>query len=141
MGKTLIGVYFSAQWVRIHYFMRSFSIYHFIYPKCPPCRSFTPIMLEFYSKCKQEGKDIEIILVSSDADQDIFNSHFEGMPWLAIPFSNTKIIEQIGEKFAVRGVPALVILNSNGEVVDGAGRQSVTNARGNVGQVWNQWCK
>ncbi len=46
-GKHLL-LYFSASW-------------------CPPCKMFTPLLAEWYTKKKKEGKvDFEIIFVSSD---------------------------------------------------------------------------
>ena len=67
-GKVL-GLYFSAHW-------------------CPPCRSFTPKLAEWYSRLTTGPlKDkFEIVFVSSDKDEDSFDSYFDEMPWLALPF-------------------------------------------------------
>ena len=51
-GKT-VGIYFSAHW-------------------CPPCRGFTPKLAEAYQKLKANGKELEIVFVSSDRDQHSF---------------------------------------------------------------------
>ena len=37
----LILIYFSAHW-------------------CPPCRNFTPTLIEFYNTLKNDGKNIEL---------------------------------------------------------------------------------
>lgn len=66
-GKT-VGFYFSAHW-------------------CPPCRSFTPKLAEFYKKLHTE-KNFEIVFVSSDKSKDEFDKYYEEMPWLALPFSD-----------------------------------------------------
>ena len=68
-GKVL-GLYFSAHW-------------------CPPCRGFTPKLAEWYTKLTTGPlKDkFEIVFVSSDRDEDSFDSYFDEMPWLALPYS------------------------------------------------------
>ncbi|XP_008782777.2 probable nucleoredoxin 1-1 [Phoenix dactylifera] len=104
-GKT-IGLYFSASW-------------------CPPCRRFTPKLIETYGKLSSEGKDFEVVFVSADRDEDSFNGYFAKMPWLAIPFSDTKARDRLDEVFKVRGIPHLVILDASGEVLNEEGVQAV----------------
>ena len=45
-GKT-IGLYFSAHW-------------------CPPCKAFTPKLVETFGAVKAAGKQFEMIFISSD---------------------------------------------------------------------------
>jgi len=66
-GKT-VGIYFSAHW-------------------CPPCRGFTPKLAEFYKKRHNE-KNFEIVFVSSDKNEDEFQTYRKEMPWLALPFAD-----------------------------------------------------
>ncbi|XP_019709919.1 probable nucleoredoxin 1-2 isoform X2 [Elaeis guineensis] len=47
------------------------------------------------------------------------------MPWLAIPFSDSKARDRLDELFKVRGIPHLVILDANGEVLNKKGVQAV----------------
>ena len=65
-GKV-VGIYFSAHW-------------------CPPCRGFTPELVKFYN-ANHEGKNFEIIFVSSDRDEKSFKEYYNDMPWLALAFS------------------------------------------------------
>ena len=62
-----VGIYFSAHW-------------------CPPCRSFTPKLVEFYNKYK-DSKNLEIIFVSSDREEAACKDYFGTMPWLHVPYS------------------------------------------------------
>ncbi len=66
-----VGLYFSAHW-------------------CPPCRGFTPKLVEFYNGFKQSdtGKTFDVVFVSSDRDENSFQEYFREMPWLALPFSD-----------------------------------------------------
>ena len=105
-GKV-IGLYFSAHW-------------------CPPCKAFTPKLVETYNKVKAAGKQLEIVFVSSDRDMKQFQEYFATMPWLAIP-NGDKRKGTLSAHFEVEGIPTFVVLDAKtGEVVNG-------NARGAVG--------
>ncbi|KAG1342609.1 putative nucleoredoxin 1-1 [Cocos nucifera] len=104
-GKA-VGLYFSASW-------------------CPPCRHFTPKLIETYGELSSEGKDFEVVFVSGDRDEDSFNGYFSKMPWLAIPFSDSKARDRLDELFKVEGIPHLVILGARAEVLNEKGVQAV----------------
>jgi nucleoredoxin len=102
-GKP-IGLYFSAHW-------------------CPPCRGFTPKLSEFY---KSGLKDkMEIIFVSSDRDEKSFNEYSAEMPWLSLPFRRRHEKDALSKALDVNGIPALIVINSDGSVVTEDGRGKV----------------
>lgn len=39
------------------------------------------------------------------------------MPWLAIPWQQTAIRAELAELYAIRGIPTLLLLDSNGHVI------------------------
>uniref|UniRef100_J3LPM3 protein-disulfide reductase n=2 Tax=Oryza brachyantha TaxID=4533 RepID=J3LPM3_ORYBR len=48
---------------------------------------------------------------------DEFSAYFAKMPWLAVPFSDSKALADLNERFKVMGIPHLVILDAEfGEV-------------------------
>ena len=51
----MIGLYFSAHW-------------------CPPCKAFTPVLVEAHQKLKATGRDFEVVFVSSDKDMGQFQA-------------------------------------------------------------------
>jgi thiol-disulfide isomerase/thioredoxin len=51
-GKELIGLYFSASW-------------------CPPCKTFSPILANFYVAAAK-ANDLEIVYISSDRTVESF---------------------------------------------------------------------
>ena len=106
----IIGLYFSAHW-------------------CPPCRGFTPILSEFYKKVNEEKKQIEIIFVSCDRDLKSFNEYYDSMPWLTIPFEN-EMRDTISEAFGINGIPALLIFDNKGNLIDTDGRNLVQKMKG-----------
>eukprot|EP00252_Welwitschia_mirabilis_P001358 TRINITY_DN1123_c0_g1_i1.p1 TRINITY_DN1123_c0_g1~~TRINITY_DN1123_c0_g1_i1.p1 ORF type:complete len:579 (+),score=110.09 TRINITY_DN1123_c0_g1_i1:346-2082(+) len=99
-GK-IVGLYFSAHW-------------------CPPCRGFTPLLVDVYNKLASKG-DFEVVFVSSDDGEEEFGEYFETMPWLAVPFSDASTKENLGEVFKVEGIPHLVILGKDGHVLTDSG--------------------
>lgn len=97
-----VMLYFSASW-------------------CPPCKMFTPKLAEFYTKNK-ENKKFEIIFISSDRDEASFKAYFDHHPWLAI---HGAAAQKVGAKFGVSGIPALYVLDKNGQLVTKDGRAGV----------------
>ncbi|KAF4366127.1 hypothetical protein F8388_014845 [Cannabis sativa] len=96
LNGKIVGLYFSGSW-------------------CGPCRSFTPKLVELYNEVASK-EELEVVFVSSDRDDESFNAYFSEMPWLAIPFSDPDTIKRLKESFSVRGIPKLVIIDSNGKV-------------------------
>ena len=72
-GKV-IGLYFSAHW-------------------CPPCRRFTPELVEWYNELKKGPlKDkFDIVFISSDREEKAFDEYFDSMPWLALPYAEREL--------------------------------------------------
>ncbi|KAI6196248.1 Thioredoxin domain-containing protein [Aphelenchoides besseyi] len=101
-GKV-VAFYFSAHW-------------------CPPCRLFTPVN-------KDDANDFEIVFFSFDrSDEDALaylkESHGN---WLYL-LPQEKIVEDLGEKFGVEGIPALIVLKPDGSVITNDGRAEVQGA-------------
>merc|ERR1719482_393362 len=106
-GKKAVALYFSAHW-------------------CPPCRGFTPQLAEWY-KADLQSKGLEVVFVSSDKDEDAFNSYYSEMPWLALPFADRDAKAALSKKFKVNGIPSMVIVDAQtGELITADGRAAVT---------------
>ena len=106
-GKK-IGLYFSAQW-------------------SPPCSYFTPKLLDFYEQMKLEKKPFEVIFISSDRSQKDMQIYMKEMqmPWLALPFEEQGIQQNITQLFSVRTIPALIIIDDAGQLLTVNGRSDV----------------
>ncbi|KAI2498344.1 Transglutaminase protease [Fragilaria crotonensis] len=104
-NTRLVGLYFSAHW-------------------CPPCRRFTPMLIEAYNHLKAEHPlhGLEIVFVSSDRSETEFNRYYESMPWMAVPYDATRMRQQqISIRYGIQGIPGLVILDSlSGSIVASA---------------------
>ncbi|CAL1543825.1 unnamed protein product [Lymnaea stagnalis] len=104
----LIGIYFSAHW-------------------CPPCRGFTPVLGDFYKKLRAAGKKFEVVFVSSDRDQASCKEYYDSMPWLLLPYAERGLKESLAEKYSIRGIPTLVLVDpKDGSTISSEGRNIVT---------------
>ena len=92
--------------------------------RCPPCRGFTPVLAAKF-KASAEANGIQVVFVSSDRDQKSFDEYYGEMPFLAVPFAARDVKEALGDKYGVRGIPCLVVLDSNGELITKEGRGEV----------------
>jgi nucleoredoxin len=106
LNDKVIAIYFSAHW-------------------CPPCRGFTPKLIEQYKKMKEAGLPIEIIFASSDRDQASFDDYYKDMPWLALPYENRERKEELSSRFGVSGIPSLVLLYKDLSVITTSGRVAI----------------
>ena len=116
-GKK-VGVYFSAHW-------------------CPPCRTFTPKLVKAYNEMQEKGYDFELVFVSSDRSEDDMYKYMEetNMPWLAVPHGS-KTAAKLKERFGIRGIPTLVILDEEGEKVTQNGRRDVSVSGADAYEKW-----
>ena len=103
--SAVVTLYFTADW-------------------CPPCRIFTPVLLEFYNDANYPDKRLEIVQVSSDKDIDSFRKHVAHVPWLAIPFGDARL-KALKMRYKVTGIPILLLLNRDGSVAHATARADV----------------
>ena len=115
-GKTLM-LYFSAHW-------------------CGPCRGFTPKLSAFYKTMKAKRDDFEVVFVSGDRSESEFTGYFGEHPWLAIPYSEKKSMSKLNKKFKVQGIPSLVIVDKDGELITDSGVEKVSMNTDGTGFPW-----
>ncbi|KAJ3087088.1 hypothetical protein HK100_008484 [Physocladia obscura] len=91
-SKPYIALYFSASW-------------------CPPCRVFTPKLIEFYGI---KSSEVEVVLISHDHESTAHDEYFAKMPWLHLPYEQRDRKTQLVQLFKVKGIPSLRLLRSDG---------------------------
>jgi len=104
-GKV-IGVLFSASWSMT-------------------AKSFLPRLISFYDAINAEKKRMEIILVSNDTSEEEMKQHMNEMPWLGIPYGDSVRIAYLQKYCGIFGVPTLVLLNRNGDIITRGGRMDI----------------
>ena len=93
----IVMVYFTASW-------------------CPPCRRFTPVLIELYEN--QPIRRVEVVLVSRDQDDATAAEYRATMPWLSLLGNGREGADKICELCQVQAIPRLVVLDSRtGEVL------------------------
>mmetsp|Transcript_25596 Transcript_25596/g.31519 ORF Transcript_25596/g.31519 Transcript_25596/m.31519 type:complete len:417 (-) Transcript_25596:230-1480(-) len=96
-GKDHVMLYFSAHW-------------------CPPCRRFTPSLIELYKKLKN-SKNMELVFCSLDREEEAYKEYTSDMPWLCMPFK-AKETTAMASKYKASGIPHLVIVDdATGEII------------------------
>jgi nucleoredoxin len=102
-------IYFSASW-------------------CPPCRSFTPKLSDFYTSHIKLNKGLEVVLAGLDDSESAFKAYYDKMPWLSIPFGEKILLDSLSTKYRIATIPTLVLVNKEGEVLNSDCRNKVENS-------------
>ena len=94
------AIYYSAHW-------------------CPPCRAFTPKLVDWYKDFKAKHANFELVFASSDKDETAMLDYMKetNMPWPAVKFGEKKAAGP--DKFAAGGIPYLVLIDENGKDLTG----------------------
>jgi len=94
------AIYYSAHW-------------------CPPCRAFTPKLVEWYNKFQPKHKEFLLVFASSDQDEAAMLEYMTEMkmPWPAVKFGEKK--ESGLDKYASDGIPYLVLIDAEGKDLTG----------------------
>ena len=59
----------------------------------------------------QSQMTFEVVFVSADKSQEDFNEYYAEMPWLAMPWRDSRI-KNVAKPFKVQGIPRLIVLNA-----------------------------
>lgn len=96
-----------------------------------------------YSALLQHNKDtLEIIFVSSDSDTKSFEEYYGHMPWVSLPFDQTPKKDDLSNKFGVKSIPSLIIINGEtGNLIDANGRGTIASNNGNNRKILEAWAK
>ena len=105
-GKKAVALYFSAHW-------------------CPPCRAFTPQLASWYTEHLAD-QGLEIVFVSSDHNQAEFDEYFNEMPWLCLDYEDREQAESLSNQFKLRSIPSLVIVGTDGSIINKDGRTAIS---------------
>ena len=96
LGKKYVGLYFSASW-------------------CGPCRKFTPTLISFRDKFKNE---FEVVLISGDGSSKAQANYMKkySMPWVAMKNKSAEA-KHATKLTEVKSIPHLVILDNERNIL------------------------
>ncbi|CAF3280107.1 unnamed protein product [Rotaria sp. Silwood2] len=111
-----IGIYFSAD-------------------SCPPGRDITSTLAQYYTEAQASRHPFQLVFVSADEDETSFNKCRARMPWPAVPFNAGALFELYFER---RGIPSLVIVSADGNILTRRGQRYVSNKGVDALKAWAQ---
>jgi nucleoredoxin len=117
-----------------------YYLFYYTASWCGPCQAFTPSLVEFYNARKPGNSEFEVILVTSDSDEDSMEKYAvdKKMPWPHLKLSKADRFKK-EFKHPGTGIPNLVLTDTEGKLlktsyVDGKymGPSSVMNHLGTL---------
>ena len=116
-SKTFVLLFFSAGW-------------------CAPCEQFLQVLKDFYSEVNLTERQVEILYVSCDSDEQGFKESYAKMPWLTVPFNNP-LHENLKQRFEITGVPLVTVCEAKtGFVITHKGRKDIFDLGVNCLKNW-----
>ena len=82
------------------------------------------MLSKFYTEVNKGSKQVEIIFVSLDQDENQFKEYHDSMPFLAYPWKEDR--RKVADNMGISGIPALLVLNKDGSVASKDGRHDVS---------------
>lgn len=98
-AKKYLLLYFAGQWA-------------------PPCRTFTPALVEFYNNARKVHDAFEIIFISRDPSEQAMLEHLQAnqMPWPAVRHSVIGSLPAL-HKYSGPAIPYLMLLDEQENVI------------------------
>jgi len=98
-----------------------YYVFYYTASWCGPCQAFTPSLVSFYNKHKNEK--FELVLITSDDSEDDMEGYAKEkkMPWPQLKQSKA---DSFKKKFShgVSGIPSVIVCDLKGEIVSRNGR-------------------
>ncbi len=95
-----------------------YYLFYYTASWCPPCQKFTPSLVEFYNTYKPKSDEFEIVLVTSDSDDDAMEEYAKDkkMEWPHLKLSKA---DDFKKKFQHpgSGIPNLVLTDLEGNLL------------------------
>ncbi len=121
--------------------------YYFSASWCGPCKSFTPLLAEFYRELREAGISaelFEIFFVSSDRVEEDYSAYRATMPWDAVAYADVDRKAALAKAYGVRSIPDLVVVSAadNSRVISRSGRGDVVDAlESSAMSAYERWRK
>jgi hypothetical protein len=92
-SAEVVGLYFSGSW-------------------CVPCQRFTKKLAGVYHELKAQGKNLEVVFISEDDDEERMELYYNDMPWLALRWADVqRLKDRLQHRYACESFPHLVLID------------------------------
>lgn len=93
-------------------------VFYYTASWCGPCLAYTPDLVKFYNKAKKGNDTFELVLITSDRDEDSMEDYAKDkkMPWPHLKLSKGKEFKS-KFKHGVTGIPSVIICDLEGNIV------------------------
>jgi len=98
-----------------------YYVFYYTASWCPPCQAFTPSLVDFYEKNKNEN--FELVLITSDDSEDAMEGYAKDkkMPWPQLKQSKAASFKKSFDH-GVNGIPSVIVCDLEGKIVSANGR-------------------
>lgn len=100
-----------------------YYVFYYTASWCPPCQAFTPSLVEWYDKNKNDN--FELVLITSDRDEDAMEDYAKSkkMTWPQLKLRDASKFKAEFDH-GVQGIPSLIVCDLEGK--------NLGNFRGNL---------
>lgn len=117
-ASRAVAFYFSASW-------------------CPPCRQFTPKLVQAMNAAPNCG--LTVVFASQDRDEGSFLEYYSHQPWLAIPYGAMQR-QNLMSVYGVRGIPQVVVVDAaNGNTLSASARDDIMKNNFDLNACMRAW--
>ena len=107
---------------------------------CPHCVTFLPFVKKLYDNLKATQTSAELVYVSSDRSEDAFHSYVaKHGEWWCLPYRDRGRQRALSEKYGVRGIPALVVLDCRSGALEVVTRDAAQKVRADSSDTGFPW--
>jgi len=93
---------------------KKYYVFYYTASWCGPCQRYTPELVKWYKKNKNEN--FELVLITSDSNKDAMEDYAKSkrMPWPQLEFKEAKDFKK-HFNHGVRGIPSLIVCELDGK--------------------------
>ena len=93
---------------------KKYYVFYYTASWCGPCHQFTPSLVKFYEKNKNDS--FEIVLITSDSDEDAMEGYAEEMkmPWPQLKLNKAAAFKK-DFNHGVTGIPSVIVCELDGK--------------------------
>ena len=95
---------------------KKYYLFYYTASWCPPCRAFTPTLVDWYEKNKNDN--FELVLITADREEPAMLGYAKEkkMPWPQVAFGKSMQF-QTKHAHGVRGIPSLIVCDLEGKIL------------------------